>query len=114
MVVAARAARRHQVNGQPVDASSRLFNNEPLDGIDGLKHFLLENRQDQLVRAMVYKLTTYALGRPLTFSDRAGIDQITHDVRQQGDGLATTIRTLVTSELFQSPSNVLPDQTKKN
>lgn len=105
---------RDQVNGQPVDASSRLFNNEPLDGIDGLKHYLLANRQDQLVRAMVYKLTTYALGRPLTFSDRAGIDQITGDVRQQGDGLATMIRTVVASELFQSPTNVLQDQTKKN
>ncbi len=102
---------RDQVNGQPVDASSRLFNNEMLDGIDGLKRYLLENRQDQLVRAMVYKLTTYALGRPLTFSDRAGIDQITRDVRRQGDGLATMIRTIVTSELFQSPSNVSPDQT---
>ena len=93
---------RTQINGNPVDASSLLFNGQKLEGIDGLKRFLLENRQDQFARAMVYKLTTYALGRPLTFGDRAGVDQITADLRQQGDGLATMITVIVTSELFQS------------
>ena len=93
---------RDQINGNPVDASSLLFNNQTLDGIDGLKRFLLENRQDQFVRAMVHKISTYALGRPLTFSDHASIDNITADVRKHGDGLATLIRLLVKSDLFQT------------
>ena len=54
------------------------------------------------MRAMVHKLATYALGRPLTFADRASIDAITADVRQRGNGLATMIEVLVTSDLFQS------------
>ena len=93
---------RDQVKGKPVDAASMLFNDQKLDGMPGLKRFLLENRQDQFVRAMVHKLATYALGRPLTFADRASIDAITADVRQRGDGLATMIEVLVTSDLFQS------------
>lgn len=93
---------RDEINGQPVDAASLLFNNQKLDGMDGLKRFLLENRQDQFVRAMVHKIATYALGRPLTFSDYASIDNITADVRRQKDGLATLVSSLVTSELFQS------------
>lgn len=93
---------RDQIQGKPVDAASLLFNNQKLEGMDGLKRFLLQNRQDQFVRAMVHKLTTYALGRPLTFSDHAGIDNVTADVRKQGDGLATMVRLLVTSELFQA------------
>ena len=68
----------------------------------GLKRFLLENRQDQFARAMVHKMATYALGRPLTFGDRSSIDQIAADLRRQGDGLATMITLLVTSDLFQS------------
>ena len=51
--------------------TSLLFNKQKLDGMDGLKRFLLENRQDQFVRAMVHKMTTYALGRPLTFADHS-------------------------------------------
>lgn len=93
---------RNEINDQPVDASSLLYGNQELNGVEGLKEFLLVNRQDQFVRAMIYKLATFALGRPLTFADRSSIENITGNVRQQDDGLATTIRTLVASELFQS------------
>jgi hypothetical protein len=93
---------RDRVNGKSVDATSVLFNNQQLDGMDGLKRFLLKNRQDQFVRAMVYKMTTFALGRPLTFADHSSIDRITADVRQQGDGLATLVRLVATSKLFRS------------
>ena len=93
---------RTQIKGKPVDATSHLFNGQELNGMDGLKRFLLENRQDQFVRAMVHKMATYALGRPLTFGDRSSVDQITADVRAEGDGLATMVRLIVTSELFQS------------
>ncbi|TWT73159.1 DUF1592 domain-containing protein [Allorhodopirellula solitaria] len=93
---------RDEIRGKPVDASSELFNHQTLDGMDGLKRFLLQNRQDQFVQAMVHKLSTYALGRPLTFADRADVDAITAEVRAQGDGLGTMIHEIVSSELFQS------------
>ena len=70
--------------------------------MDGLKRFLLKRRQDQFVRAMVHKLTSYALGRPLRFSDRADLEKITADLRQQDDGLATLVRLIVISDLFQT------------
>ncbi|MGK0202709.1 MAG: hypothetical protein ACI9S9_001781, partial [Planctomycetota bacterium] len=93
---------RTQVQGKPIDSVSVLFNKQKLDGADGLKRFLLEHRQDQFVRALVYKLTTFALGRPLTFGDRTAIDEITAQTRTQGDGLATMITAIATSELFHS------------
>lgn len=93
---------RDKVNGNPVDASSKLFNKEELNGVAGLKEFLLTQRQDQFVGAMVHKLAAYGLGRPLVFGDRASLDTITADVRERGDGLATMIRQLVLSDLFQS------------
>ena len=92
---------RDQIKGKPVDASSLLFNNQELNGIEGLKRFLLTNRQDQFVRALVYKMATFALGRPLTFADHAAIDRITADVRKEGDGLATVVLRVATSELFR-------------
>lgn len=93
---------RTEVRGQPVDASGTLFNGQELDGVDGLKRFLLGDRQDQFVRGMVEKLATFALGRPLAFGDRAALDRITRDVRRRGDGLATLVTTLVQSDLFRS------------
>jgi len=93
---------RTQIKGEAVDASSLLFNRQKLDGMDGLKRFLLANRQDQFARAMVHKLTTYALGRPLTFSDRSDIDGITAEFRKKDDRLADLISLIVTSDLFRS------------
>ena len=93
---------RDQIRDKPVDASSTLFNGQALDGMPGLKRYLLENRQDQFVRAMVHKLATYALGRPLTFADRAAVDEITRKVRQQGDGLTTMTTLIATSNLFRT------------
>ncbi len=93
---------RDQIEGKPVDATSRLFNDEPLNGMDGLKRFLLMNRQDQFVRAITHKMTVYALGRPLTFADRAGVEAIAAKVRKDGDGLATLVRHVASSELFLS------------
>jgi hypothetical protein len=43
-----------------------LFNRQKLDGMDGLKRFLLANRQDQFARAMVHKLTSLSPGRVTT------------------------------------------------
>ena len=94
---------RNQINGQPVDATSRLFNDQELSGMDGLKRFLLENRQDQFTRAMAYKMTAFALGRPLKFADHSSVDEITAKLRKQQDGLADLITSIVTSELFRVP-----------
>ncbi|MEZ6091751.1 MAG: DUF1588 domain-containing protein [Pirellulaceae bacterium] len=97
---------REQVQGKPIDASSELFNHQVLDGMNGLKRFLLEYRQDQFVHAMVHKLATFALGRPLTLADHAEIDAITAEVRRQGDGLKSIIQSIVKSDLFRSTYTV--------
>ena len=96
-------AYRTQIKDQPVDATSELFNHQTLAGIDGLKRYLLTDRQDQFARAMVHKLTTYALGRPLTFSDSADLDNLTAQLRRSGDGLGDLIQLIIRSDLFNSP-----------
>jgi len=93
---------RTEVEGKPIDASSKLFNNQELSGMDGLKRYLLEHRQDQFTRSMVYKLTTFALGRPLTFADHSSVDRITAEVRKHEDRLATMITLIVASDLFHT------------
>ena len=91
---------RDKVAGRPVDARSELFTGQPLIGMKGLKRHLLEQRQDQLARALVHKMTTFALGRPLSFRDRSAVDEITGELRRSGDGLATLVKLIATSDLF--------------
>jgi len=93
---------RDEINGKPVDATSKLYNKSELSGMYGLKRYLLENRQDQFARAMVHKLASYALGRPLSFADRAEVERITSEMRQKGDGMRSLLFLLIESNLFQS------------
>lgn len=95
-------AYRTQVNNKPVDATATLFNKQPLAGMDGLKRYLLADRQDQFARAMVYKLASFALGRPLSFGDRTDIDRMTEKLRKNGDHLGDLITLITTSDLFRS------------
>jgi len=93
---------REKIGSKPVDATSTLFNQQELDGVDGLKRHLLENRQDQFSRALVTKMSAYAMGRPIGFSDRSEIESITRELRKNDDGLATLVKLIVTSKLFRS------------
>jgi hypothetical protein len=92
---------RDQIGGEPVDAASVLFNKDELHGIKGLKDYLLANRQPQFARAMAHKMAAYALGRPLSFGDRAEVDDITASLRQGGKGLNDLVILIVKSDLFQ-------------
>jgi hypothetical protein len=93
---------RTHIQNQPVDATSDLFNRQTLAGMEGLKRYLLVDRQDQFARAIVHKLTAYALGRPLSFGDRADIDRLTAQFRQRDDRLGELIQLIISSNLFNS------------
>ncbi|NCG27848.1 MAG: DUF1588 domain-containing protein, partial [Verrucomicrobiales bacterium] len=92
---------RDSIGNDPVDATSKLFNKHELSGMDGLKQYLLTHRQDQFARALSHKMSTYALGRPLTFGDRSQVDLISNKLRDQGDGLKDLVILIVQSDLFQ-------------
>ena len=98
----AQGAYRTHIGQNPVDATSTLFNQQELSGIDGLKRYLLSERQDQFIRAIVHKMTAYALGRPLTFADRGDVDRLAVEFRQSGDGLRDLIHLITSSALFHA------------
>ncbi len=98
----AMGAWRTNIKNKPVDSTSVLFNKQELAGVDGLKHHLLADRQDQFARALVHKMSAYAIGRPLTFADHADVDGLTVQFRKKGDRLADLIHLLVNSSLFSS------------
>lgn len=93
---------RTRINNKPIDATSELFNKQILNGMDGLKRYLLEERQDQFARAMVHKLTAYALGRRLTFADHADLEELMERFRNREDRLRDLVHLLVQSPIFSS------------
>lgn len=93
---------RTRIKNEPVDATSKLFNKQELAGMDGLKRYLFMDRQDQFARAMVHKMTSYALGRPLSFGDRSDIDSLTTEFRKREDRVGDLVHLIVNSEIFNA------------
>jgi len=91
---------RTKIGEKDVDATSELYNKQKLNGIVGLKHYLLLDRQDQFVRAVVHKMVSYALGRHLSFQDREAIDKLSIQLRKKGDRLKDLVGLIINSDLF--------------
>ena len=64
--------------GKPVDASGTTVSGTTIDGLSGLRRFLLDE-PDQFPRTVTEKLLSYALGRPLEYTDRPAVRQIVRD-----------------------------------
>ena len=93
---------RTKIKNEPLDSRAVLFNKQPLDGMSGLKRYLLEERQDQFVRAIVRKMITYALGRPLSFSDHAEVEDLAAKFRKKDDRLGDLVHLITQSRIFNS------------
>ena len=56
--------------------------------------------KDPFTRAMVHHLLRYALGRSLSFTDRAAIDEMVKKVKQDEYRLQSLLQTIITNPLF--------------
>lgn len=86
----------------PVNASDTLPNGQHLEGVEALKQYLVENRKDDFARNLVERLMTYALGRRLELSDQEAVDQISAQFVKDDYRLGNLIKSIVTSESFQT------------
>jgi hypothetical protein len=94
------AARRHRVqykHGPKVDATGPGFQD-----IREFKKRLLQDK-DGLAAALAGKLTAYALGRGLGFSDRAEIAKVVEAAKAKNYGFRSLLHDVVQSPLFRSP-----------
>ena len=87
---------------QPVEAKGDLPGGHSLEGIEGLKAYLMDQRKEQFTRALVSKLASYALGRSVEFGDEHALDELTEQFASEGYQLRPLIHATVQSELFQT------------
>ena len=84
----------------PVDAKSTLPSGKNIDGISGLKAFMLENERENITRSIVKYLLSYALGRSLNFTDDAQIKAIMSKAKNEDYKMQAIIEGIVTNTLF--------------
>jgi predicted component of type VI protein secretion system len=72
-----------------------------LNGLDGLRSYLVEQRRDDFLRQFCRKLLGYALGRGVQLSDKPLIDEMIVQLKLNDYRVSVAIERIVHSPQFQ-------------
>ena len=86
--------------GKPIDASATLASGETIEGIEGLKEFLL-GQPERFVHATAERLLTYALGRELDARDQPTVRRIVRESEADGYRFVDLVLGVLNSTPFQ-------------
>lgn len=87
--------------GRPIDTRARTADGAELDGLDGLRHYLLTKRKDAIERQFCRKLLGYALGRAVQLSDEPLLDDMQSALAKHGGHVSAILETIVRSRQFR-------------
>ncbi|MGI9241295.1 MAG: DUF1592 domain-containing protein [Verrucomicrobiales bacterium] len=87
-------------NAKVVDCSGELGDGRAFADIVEFKKLLLEDER-QIARNLVNQLVTYATGAPVSFSDRAQVEEILDQCAAGGYGVRSLIHAIIDSSLFR-------------
>jgi hypothetical protein len=93
--------RDKEVTGLPIDARSKLKDGTEFEGIDGLRDYLLAKKKDVVVRLFCRRLLGYALGRAVTLSDTALLDEMVGELNKNGGKVSAVVQAVVRSPQFR-------------
>ncbi len=84
-----------------IDASGMLKSGRKFEDLAGFKAALLAEKE-KFVRALVEKMLTYALGRPVGYVDRQAVDDIVAATAADDYRIQTMLQSVIASEPFQT------------
>jgi hypothetical protein len=93
--------RDKDLSGRPIDSRAKLKDGKELDGLDGLRQYLLNQRRDEIVRQFCRKLLGYALARGIQLSDEPLLDEMQEKLKNNGYRFSTAMEAILRSPQFR-------------
>ena len=93
--------RTQDAAGHPIDAVAKLMDGTPIDGPEGLRSYLLNDRRDTFEGQFCRKLLGYALGRAVQLSDEPLLEEILAKLAANGHRVHVAIEAIVSSPQFR-------------
>ena len=87
-------------NEKIIDTKSKLPDGTEVDGIEGIKDYILDLKKDNFTKSLVKNLFAYALGRDVNFADEKEINNIVKEVKDNDYRFRTIIEQIVLSPSF--------------
>lgn len=93
--------REQDRHGKPLDTQAELPDGTQVDGLNELRHYLVTQRRETLVRQFCRKLLGYALGRGVQLSDEPLLDEMQRRLAESDYRFSVAIETIVQSQQFR-------------
>jgi hypothetical protein len=93
--------REKDFGDRPIDTKTKTIEGVELNGLSGLRNYLLTTRKDAFVRQFCRKLLGYALGRSVQLSDEPLLAEMQAQLKTSDDRLHSLIETIVLSRQFR-------------
>lgn len=94
--------RAKDLGGLAVDTRAKLKDGTEFDGIDGLRDYLLTKKREVVVRLFCRRLLGYALGRAVTLSDTALLDEMVAELGKNEGRISAAVQAVVRSPQFRT------------
>ena len=91
-----------RLRAKPVDTKTKLVDGKSIEGLDGLRRYLLKDRHDAVVRQFCKKLLGYALGREVQLSDEPFLAEMQKRLAKNGFRFSVAVEAIVTSKQFRN------------
>ena len=91
-----------RLRAKSVDTKTKLVDGKVIEGIEGLRNYLLTDRCDEVVRQFCKKLLGYALGREVGLSDEPLLKDMRKRLEENDYRFSVAVGMIVTSEQFRS------------
>jgi hypothetical protein len=92
--------RAKDLGGRPVQTTATFPDGKDRIGLEGLRAYLREKRQNDFVDNLCRKLLSYALGRSLQLSDRKALQDMRAKLAANGHSFGSLVDAIVTSSQF--------------
>lgn len=93
--------RDRDMAGRPVDTQTMLPDGSKVEGLAGLRDYLVEHRQEEVLRQFCRKLLGYAIGRELQLSDQPLLNEMLKRLAQNNFRFSVAIEAIVGSRQFR-------------
>ncbi len=92
--------RAKDLGGKPVQTTATFPDAKERTGVDGLRAYLRDVRQDDYLDNLTKKLFSYALGRGLLLSDQKQLDAARAKLKADSYAFGSAVESIVTSPQF--------------
>ena len=93
--------RDRDLGGRPIDVKTTVMDGSEIDGLEGLRNYLLTKRRDAFLKQFCRKLLGYSLGRGVLLSDGPLISEMTSRLKKDDYRISAAIETIVRSKQFR-------------